>query len=202
MPAGQIPSPESADASNLYAAPSVVFEESPARTVGQATIQQIRRTDRRERSIKRLSWLNVLLAIIWLPAAVGTLGLSTLLTLKAIGFEIGNDKLPRGMPTGIIWVAITAFHVASFSLNVALVIGLRSLRPWARWTEFGLAIVSLIVCLAYAGYLVVNHKPWTWFFSTSAPAMVLIAAVIYLLLSRPSDIVFSKEHREFISRSG
>jgi hypothetical protein len=79
MPSGQMPSPEGADALNRYAPPAAVFEESPARTGDQAPFHQSRRVDRRETAIKRLSWLNVLLAIIWLPAALGALCLSTLL---------------------------------------------------------------------------------------------------------------------------
>ena len=59
-----------------------------------------------------------------------------------------------------------------------------------------MAVVVLILCLAYAGDVVANHKPWVWLFMTSLPGMILVAPVIYLLLTKPTDTVFSKDYRE------
>jgi hypothetical protein len=92
-------------------------------------------------------------------------------------------------------IVLTVFHVGCFILNVALVLGLRALQPWARWTELVVALVFLMFCLIYVGDVCVNRKPWVWIFITSVPGTILIAWVVYVLLSPRIAIVFSKECR-------
>jgi hypothetical protein len=142
---------------NPYEPPSTDLEELPPVPDKDVHAQETRRAYLgREEAVKRLSWLNVLLAIVWLPATLRTLGFSAFFVLKTIGFDVGGLQLPLGTPTGPALIVLTVFHVGCFILNVALVLGLRALQPWARWTELVVALVFLIFCLIYVGDVFVN----------------------------------------------
>jgi hypothetical protein len=154
----------------------------------------------RAHTIKRIGWVNFLLAIIWAPAAIGTSLMSLLMIVRALGLNPVDYQFPRNMPTGIEWVALTIFHVGSFALNVAVGIGLRRLRPWARGVEIAFAIVLLLICLTYACDVFVNRKPLALLLMTSVPGIILAGLGLLILLSPTTARIFSPPYRELIQR--
>jgi hypothetical protein len=172
---------------NPYEPPLADLDEIPYTSEQGAHAEALRRAHVGwERAIKRVSWLNITLAFVWLPAALGTLAISALLILRQFGFDFGGFEIPPTMPKGTAFVGLTVFHVGSFVLNIALVIGLRRFRPWARWTEVVLALVFLGLCLIYAVDVLLEGKPLVWLLMTSLPGALLFAGVLFVLLSPKS----------------
>jgi hypothetical protein len=68
----------------------------------------------REMAIRRVSWINFGLAIIWIPAAIGTVLMSALLFLRAVGINPVRYHFPGKMPTVPIFLGLTVFHAASW----------------------------------------------------------------------------------------
>jgi hypothetical protein len=152
----------------------------------------------RARTIRRVAWVNFILAIIWAPAAIGTALMSALIVLRAIGVNPVDYQFPADTPQGISWVALTTFHVGCFALNIAVGMGLRRLQPWARWAEVVIALLLLVVCLAYSAMVILNHQPEEWIWMTSVPGIALAGAGLWLLLSPTTASVFSVRYRESI----
>jgi hypothetical protein len=152
------------------------------------------------RAIKRVSWVNFFLAVIWAPAAIGTLLMSALMVLRAVGIDPIDYQFPKDIPSGIAWVALTTFHIGCLALNIAIGIGLRRFQSWARWADIAIATFFLVICLAYAGDVVLNQKPLAWLLMTSVPGMALSGLVLLTLLSPRSRRVFSSPYRELIAQ--
>jgi hypothetical protein len=150
-------------------------------------------------TIRRIAWANFFLAIIWAPAAIGTSLMTLLMIVRAMGLNPVDYQFPRNMPTGIGWLALTAFHVGSFAFNLAIGISLRRFQPWARWMDVAIAIVVLILCLAYAGDVLVNQKPLSLLLMTSVPGVLVAGFGLLLLLSPTTARVFSSPYRERIA---
>jgi hypothetical protein len=152
------------------------------------------------RAIKRVSWVNFFLAVIWAPAAIGTFLMSALMILRAVGVNPVEYQFPKDMPRGIFWIALTAFHVGCLALNIAVGIGLRRFQPWARWADTAIAMVFIVICLAYAGDVLFHQKPLAWLLMTSVPGISVAGFVVLTLLSPRSTRIFSPNYRELIAR--
>ena len=139
---------------------------------------------------------NFVLAVIWIPAAIGTVLMSGLMLLRAVGIDPVSYQFPGDMPSALVCLVLTAFHVGCLALNIGIGVGLRRFRPWARWAEVVVALLFLILCLAYIGDVLLNHKPLTWLLFTSVPGLVVVALVLWTLLSPKSSVIFSERYRD------
>ncbi len=184
--------------SNPYAPPSADLAELPAGVDANAVAVRLAHLGR-ENAIKLIAWINLLVAVIWSPAAIGTVVLLVLTTLRVDGFERFFPPVPH---PGLAIAGLTLFHGGAFSLNVALFLGLRRLRAWARWTMVGLATVSLIVLCVYL-FVAFNgaETNWKWYLGTLVTWGLTVAAVFYVLLTRPSGAVFTREYRNVVART-
>ncbi|MGC8638391.1 MAG: hypothetical protein ACP5XB_00770, partial [Isosphaeraceae bacterium] len=149
-----------------------------------------------ERAITRLSWINFGLAVIWVPAAIGTVLMSALMLLRAVGIDPVSYQFPSNMPTGPLFLLLTVFHVGCLVLNIFIGVGLRRLRSWARWADVILVLIFLLSCLACAGDVLVNHKPLAWLLWTSAPGILVFGLAFWTLLSPKSRVLFSGHYSE------
>ena len=94
---------------------------APPRTEpGQAHYLSDRHADRalvrlayldHERAIRRVSWVNFVLAVVWTPAAVGTVLMLGLMLLRAVGIDPVSYRFPKDTPAVPEFLAMTAFHV-------------------------------------------------------------------------------------------
>ena len=123
-------SPDESDlGSNPYGPPSVDLGDLASDTPAAGSPAAVRHAlIRRERAVKRVAWICLLLAIVRLPAAGGSLFFLTLSTIRALGHEPLNIDWPPAMPTGMVLARMTFRHVGFFALYVALLLGLRGLR--------------------------------------------------------------------------
>ena len=126
---------------NPYSSPQADLVEPGAADLAEGSAASIRRAfHRREKAIKRIAWTNLVLAIIWIPAASGSVSVLLLTSLRRLGIDIAPSvRLPDSLPGDSRLVILTAFHVGVFGLSIALLLGLRTLRSWTRWTMIALA---------------------------------------------------------------
>ncbi len=144
-----------------YAPPRPESEEAPRPGDKDADTAHIYRAYLgHEKAIKRLSWINFALAVIWAPAAIVTVLMLGLIVLRTVGIDPVDYQFPKDMPPAIVFPALTAFHVGCLALNIAIGVGLRRFQTWARWADVAVAILFLVVCLAYAGDVLLHENPW------------------------------------------
>jgi hypothetical protein len=181
---------------NVYAAPSVDFSDPLA---GSELASMRRAFYLRERAIKGLAWMNLLLAIVWLPAACGSLFFLTLSRLRNAGIDIAPSvDLPATLPTDYRLVLLAVFHIGVFGLNVALFLGLRGQRSWARWTMVAV-VCTVLVVEALAAYSVPSDRaPFAILFGVCA---AIGSGILYILLSAPSGEVFTRNYRDDVART-
>jgi hypothetical protein len=105
-----------------------------------------------------------------------------------------------------MFLFIAAVYAIAFGINLAMGIGLRGLKTWARWVEITLVGLSLAYCtLALLGVL---------FFSPGgvsgplAPTLfvvgfgyLILGYILYLLVSPKGSVVFAPEYKEVIART-
>jgi hypothetical protein len=186
---------------NLYAAPKAEALDLSAEDFVGGRPAAIRRDSyRREKTIKRIAWINLVLAIVWFPAAIGSLFVLTLLSLRRAGIDIAPSiRLPASMPTGIELVAATVLHFSVFSFFVAGFYGLRTLKSWARWAMVGLALIVLFAgpSVAYFGGSALSVSTVV----IGAGSCFLVGTVVYVLVSPPSGKVFTREYRDAVART-
>ena len=185
---------------NLYAPPKAEFLEPSAADLAEGSPAAIRHAFyRREKTIKRIAWINLILAIVWFPAAVGSVLFLAISTLQRAGIDIPPAvRLPPTMPTGVGLMLLTAFHNGIFGLTVALFLGLRALRWWARWAMVGLASIVLLAEFVTAYFVRPGLSPLA---AILVGVGVLVAVIIYLLISFPSGMVFTREYRDAVART-
>ncbi len=200
MPADP-PVDESQAAFNPYAPPSADLRE-PSVGASQAVdpeVIAIRRTFiGRERAIKRVAWINLVFAMIWLPVVGVSLFMLAVVGLKGFGFELRGFTEPPAHLQGWGLLFATVFHSVCFVLYLALLFGLRGLRTWARWTMVGLVLTVLFVFLV--GYSISFSAP-PWVFVALLAAALFVAVVLYVLISPPSGRVFSRGYRQVVAQT-
>lgn len=183
-----------------YAPPRTELEHAQSRLSQDADLDRLRCAYLdQETAIRRVSWLNFTLALVWMPAAIGTLLMSGLMLLRAVGIDPVNYQFPKDTPPGIGLLALTGFHVGCLVLNIVIWRELRRFRPWARWADGFLAIVFLFIFLVYAGDVLINHKPLAWLIMISVPGLAVSTLVLLTLFSPRSSVVFSKQYREIVA---
>jgi hypothetical protein len=110
-----------------------------------------------------------------------------------------SNQLFGGGVGSIRFLAVLVYFLGLLALNLAMGIGLRGLKPWARWTEVLLTILSICASLIFAGRPAAvrgGEAAGVIVFFTIIPAYIL-----YLLLSKKGAVVFSPEYREIIDRT-
>jgi hypothetical protein len=191
---------DSEPAQNPYAAPAWETGGPAAGGLFEDGPEAIRRAYyRRERAIKRIAWINLGVAIVWLFPAVGSLIVLALAMLREIGADVAPSlDLPPIRPIGSSFTLLTLSNVGTLSLNVAMWYGLRTLRSWARWTVVGLASVLILMDLSLAVFVPLRFAP---VLVVLVGGGFLIAVVIYVLISAPSGEVFTSEYRDAVART-
>lgn len=124
---------------------------------------------------------------------------------------IAAGVIPSGDPGAegaqmlrIVMGAVGALYLLLTVLNLSVGIGLRKLKPWARWTTVGLLGLSLAGVLFNVIVTVVM---------TPTPEVLVGAAIgfligggingymLYLMLAPKSSMVFSQEYKVIISKT-
>lgn len=157
------------DSDNPYAAPAdTAFTSGSAGSGSEA--EAIRRQYlKHEASIKSIGTLYMIGAVILIPLALFLIGASVfaMLTRQQLG--------PVESGFGIVFGAI---YAVLGSLQLALAIGLRRLRTWARWGATAFATIGLV------GF----------------PVGTLISIfILYLLLSKKGAYVFSAPYQQVMA---
>jgi hypothetical protein len=197
--AADLPLDDSRSASNPYAAPLADLREPPAGAGALAGAAAIRRAlIGREKAIKRLAWINLPLAVIWFPATVASLFSLVVTSLRELGFDLGAVREAPIDLRGPALLGLALFHTGLFALYVALLFGVRGLRPWARWTMAGLYLVFLL--LFVIGYSLSSLPP-RWVLVTLVVFAAVVGGVLYVLISPPSGKVFSREYRKAVTQT-
>jgi hypothetical protein len=189
---------------NPYAPPATENARHASGEVSDESARALRRAHLgREKAIKRVAWINLVCAIIWVLPTVGSLIVLLLMALRAMSADIAPSlNLPPPAPYGGVFGLITLVNASLLSLWVALFLGLRSLQSWARWTMVAVAVLVLYgVCFnAYVRFAGLA-KPSRG----DAPAMLLMggvfAIVLHVLISPPSGRVFTRQYREAVAKT-
>lgn len=123
-----------------------------------------------EASIKSIGTLYLLGAILVIP--IGIFGLGTAL----LGISAGVDG--ESASIALLNLVVFVIYIALGSLQAALAIGLKRLRPWARWTSVVFSAIGLL----------------------GVPIGTLISIyILYLLLSKKGEYVFSPQYQQVIA---
>jgi hypothetical protein len=185
---------------NPYAPPMADPRQNPPGEFGDSEAAAVRRElIGREKAIKRIAWINLILAIIWLPACITLLFSLLLVSLASLGFDLGQVREPPVDERGWELVGLALFHTSFFSLFVALFSGLRRLRSWARWTTVVLILTLPVLFIATYAIL---HSPPRWLLFPLAAFVISVVVAVYILVSPPSGRVFSREYRQVIAQTG
>ncbi|MBY0395360.1 MAG: hypothetical protein K2X91_02675, partial [Thermoleophilia bacterium] len=119
-----------------------------------------------------------------------------LVGLGVLAYQVIRDGKVPGTPVEV--AAFLALVTLALSIMLALGLGLRRLRPWARWVEAVLIVVfnvpNLIMVLVGANS--VGEGLLVALLGSLIPAYLL-----YLLLSPKGRMVFSPEYRAIIERT-
>ncbi len=157
----------------------------------------------REKAIRRVAWINLVCAIIWVFPTAGSLIVVLLIGLRAMNADIAPSfDLPPPAPFGGVMGLVALANVCLLSFWIALFIGLRSLQSWARWTMVGLDVLVLFgVCFTAYGQIIGLAKPTIGDIAVMVLTGGLCGVVLTVLISPPSGKVFTKEYREAIART-
>jgi hypothetical protein len=94
---------------------------------------------------------------------------------------------------------VAVFYLVASSLNLALGIGLRRLKTWARWTAVVLIALTLLwVALLIGAALVVRQPAVAIIYAVAA---LIPGYMLYLLIASKASVVFSREYRAVINRT-
>jgi hypothetical protein len=182
MSASFPPPPE--DTINPYAAPATEIGSEPTGLDADlAEVEAIRRAHLgHEASIQSVGSLH------YLGAILGVLSL-------AGGLAWGDPALRSSVGRTIMVV----FYLFAIALNFALGYGLRSLKPWARWTETALLSIQMVTLIVgVMGALALGIPPLMLGYLVMG---LIVGYILYLLLSPKGSVVFSPAYKEIIART-
>jgi hypothetical protein len=168
---------------NPYAPPSASLEGPPSKlTPEDARIDAIRRTHlKHEASVQSVGSLHIMFGII---LGLGTLGMLTSVLNRPMGSNL------RDLVLVLVYGGLTA-------LNLAVGVGLRRLRSWARWTEVALTSLSIVFVFLSAAWttMTIGHLEHI---VLCIIFPILQAYILNLLLSAKGKMIFSPEYQEVI----
>ena len=181
--------PPSEPERNPYAPPEAEIGEAAAGAPGDlAEAEAVRRAHiTHEMSIRSLGDLHLVGGI------VGLIGL-TVFAAVAVG---RNGEAGYSGP--VPWPqAVSLFFVTG--INLALVLGLRELRPWARWLDVALIGFTLLLDLCWEIRAAIRSHD---LFDLGLPLTfsIILGHILYLLLSPRATVVFSQGYKEIIART-
>jgi hypothetical protein len=179
---------------NPYAPPAapLVGAEPPDTGDELAQADSIRRTYlSHEASVKSVGSLHYLCAIF---------------TALGIVFSIAVTASVLDKTVVPVLVGLALFYAVMTGLHVALGIGLRRLQTWARWTEVALISISFVfllfgvlsIILLAAGEETGPLIPLAGGYGFGG---LILAYILYLLVSPKGSKVFSAEYRTIIERT-
>jgi hypothetical protein len=189
--ASEYPSRPASPEINPYAPPTTAIGDEPLEVIPEGDLAAAEAMRRQylghEASVRSIGSLYLLGAIL------GFLG--------AFFIFIGAlTTIPRGdaAASGVMFGLAVGYLLAS-SLNLALGIGLRRLKTWARWTAVVLISLSLLWVLLGIGFVMVINQPGVAI--VYAIAALIPGYILYLLISSKGSVVFSPEYRAVINQT-
>ncbi len=196
--------PESADLEsreNPYAAPA--FERTSSEISDESARALRLAYLGRETAIRRVAWINLVCAILWVFPTVGSLLVVLLIGLRAMNADIAPSlDLPPPALFGGVMGLVAVSNVCLLGFWIALFIGLRSLQSWARWTMVGLDLLVLFgVCFIACGQFIGLAKPTIGDIAVMNLTGGLFGFMLYVLISPPSGRVFTRLYREAVART-
>jgi hypothetical protein len=198
MPGGSDINPSAVPNSNPYTPPSGAVREQGVGSVEEELRNSFGPAEvRRARAIYGISWIGMFLLLLWIPVAMGSLGVFAIVAVLKLGFNTSPVNVPASMPTSVAGLGALAFiHVSLATIFFATTLGLRRLRSWARWMAVAMAaLFAIVLCVGF----VINEKSPGMLVAFGLGAL-LVATVLYVLLTPPSKVVFSKEYRHILEQ--
>ena len=146
-----------------------------------------------EASVKSLGVLNYLGAFILIPVGcfvtyAGITG-AAFGNMQQAGVEPGAAKL--------VVVGLGLFLLAVGVLTAAIGYGLRSLQPWARWTELGWTGLGLLIN-GYNALMAATINPAVGLISLLI-SCAIPGYIVYMMASSKSTTVFSRDYKAIIA---
>lgn len=171
---------------NPYAPPEAELGESAAGAPEElAEAKAVRRAHiTHETLIKSLGALHlvgVVFGFIWLIAFAAVVVLH-------------NDRTVDSAPPPLFVLIFTG-------INLALGLGLRGLRPWARWVDVALNGISLLLCVLSVIPAVLWGGGGPDVAGVALVFLIMPGFVLYLLISPKAAVVFSPGYKEIIART-
>jgi hypothetical protein len=181
--------PESGQPFNPYAAPQAPLDAPAVAVPEHVAAAEVtrRRYLNHETNIKSLGALNVLGGALMLLGGVVVVPMALLQTTQLGAAE-----------TAVV-AGVAVFYAIFGCVSVALGLGLRRLRPWARWTQVVICSISLlwtafvIVAVALSGD---NVGP---LIAGNLVVALIPGVIFYLLVSRKGSVVFSPDYAEVVA---
>lgn len=182
------PPPEPLPELNPYAPPEASLGEAPAGSADLAEAEAIRRAHiAHETSIRSLGFLHLLGGVILL-----------LLLATVVAATFGT---PAGERRSAFLFGMVAYVGFLTAINFALGVGLRGLRPWARWTDAVLIILSLLFNLGSVAFQTARGTDLGSLVLGLLASALIPGYILYLLLSPRGGVVFSAEYQSVIART-
>ncbi|MFO0908485.1 MAG: hypothetical protein U0794_09005 [Isosphaeraceae bacterium] len=178
---------------NPFAAPQAELGEAPPLLdTDLARAEAIRREHiSHETSIKSIGTLHLLGAFFTLIGLVGA-------AFAIVSLLQG----PGSAGLSLTGAAMLVYFAVVSILLIAVGLGLRKLRPWARWVDSGLLTLSMLSNLASVGLSVVTDPGRLGqAIAIFAGSSLIPGYMLYLLLSAKGTVVFSREYQEIIART-
>jgi hypothetical protein len=175
-------------AANPYAPPVARIEEVPDVSGDLAEMEAIRRKHiNHEASVKSVGSLHFLAAFFTLLGAF-----AVLFMLVTDSPSLAGASRAPALLGSVIYLFFGAVHIG-------LGIGLNKLQTWARWVECVLTGLSLLIVTAGAVTMLAMGIPAL---AVAYGVMDLILAyILYLLVSAKGSVVFSSEYKNVIART-
>lgn len=132
------------------------------------------------------------------------IGSVVMLSIAAGIIPSGDQDAEAAQMFRVIVGGIGALYLALTALNLSVGIGLRKLRPWARWTTVGLLGIGLASIL-FNVLMTVAMTPTPEAVVGAAVGLLIGGGIngymLYLMLAPKSPIIFSKEYKIIISKT-
>lgn len=177
---------------NPYAPPEASLEEArPSGVPADLTeAERIRRLYlNHEWSIRSLGGLHLIGAVFYIVVVIGVV-------VEGIRGRGGAGDVPSSLPAiGIFGLVF----LGGIGFNVALGLGLRGLKNWARWLEVVIIGLFLLARVLMFGLIAVGGAGMVFGLLPLVMPVLILGYVLYLLLSAKGRVVFSPDYQEIIA---